>query len=101
MLVVNLPPSPIPPPFPPPPSPRSHYVPCTIGGCVMCSGGACILDIVCLVRVCHLSPVIRQTGYGRKSDIWSVGCVVVEMATGGALWLSDVGALWGLLWRLW
>ncbi|CAE8688025.1 unnamed protein product [Polarella glacialis] len=32
--------------------------------------------------------VIQQTGYGRRSDVWSFGCVIIEMATAKHPWGS-------------
>ena len=39
--------------------------------------------------------VVKQTAYTRKADIWSVGCLVVEMLTGEHPWaqLSQMQAI--------
>ncbi|XP_017934376.3 mitogen-activated protein kinase kinase kinase 19 [Manacus vitellinus] len=70
---------------------------------LMPSGTVKLIDFGCARRLAWLSPggtrsetlrsvhgtpywmapeVISESGYGRKSDIWSVGCTVFEMATG-------------------
>ena len=39
--------------------------------------------------------VVKQTGHTHKADIWSVGCLVVEMLTGEHPWaqLSQMQAI--------
>ena len=30
-----------------------------------------------------------RCGYGRKCDVWSIGCVIIQMATAKLPWLGD------------
>ena len=42
--------------------------------------------------------VVKAKGYSAKVDIWSLGCVVLEMFTGTHPWkqLDEVQAMWRL-----
>ena len=43
--------------------------------------------------------VMRETGYGRRADIWSVGCTVVEMLSGRRPW-PDLKDPWSSIFRI-
>ena len=41
---------------------------------------------ICWLELLWLWKVLRGESYGRSCDVWSVGCVIIEMATGRPPW---------------
>lgn len=46
--------------------------------------------------------VVKQTGHTKKADIWSVGCIIVEMLTGEHPWaqLTQMQAIFKVRYRI-
>ena len=48
-----------------------------------------------------IHQVLRGDNYGRSCDIWSLGCLIIEMATGKPPWgASDVSNHLALIFRV-
>uniref|UniRef100_A0A915K9H4 Protein kinase domain-containing protein n=1 Tax=Romanomermis culicivorax TaxID=13658 RepID=A0A915K9H4_ROMCU len=50
----------------------------------------------------YMAPEVctsSQEGHGRMADIWSVGCVVLEMTTGKPPW-HDLRNTWSIIWKV-
>jgi len=52
--------------------------------------------------IAFMAPeVLRGDNYGRSCDIWSLGCLIIEMATGKPPWgASDVSNHLALIFRI-
>ena len=52
--------------------------------------------------VAFMAPeVLRGESYGRSSDIWSLGCCIIEMATAKAPWnASDISNYYCLMYKV-
>ena len=63
-------------------------------------GGNCLHRPSLQGSVFWMAPeVVKQTGHTKKADIWSVGCLVVEMLTGEHPWaqLNQMQAIFKVL----
>ena len=55
----------------------------------------------CFVLLKMHTQVLRGDNYGRSCDIWSLGCLIIEMATGKPPWgASDVSNHLALIFRV-
>lgn len=53
-------------------------------------------DVNCVIRgsLAWMAPeVLNNRGIRRKADIWSLGCLVIEMAVGGNPWGTELASL--------
>ena len=60
------------------------------------------ITLVTLGTVAFMAPeVLRGESYGRSSDIWSLGCCIIEMATAKAPWnASDISNYYCLMYKV-